>query len=93
MLLRFTKMHGLGNDFIVLVLVIQHAHIQPRRSCGLCQCGMARLCQTRACAGVDMFHAVTQQFACATLECGILSFIAHVMNPLNCSRRLCTARE
>lgn len=30
MLLRFTKMHGLGNDFMVLDLVSQHAHIQPR---------------------------------------------------------------
>ncbi|PPA03405.1 diaminopimelate epimerase, partial [Pseudomonas sp. MWU12-2312b] len=27
MLLRFTKMHGLGNDFMVLDLVSQHAHI------------------------------------------------------------------
>ncbi|MEK1836444.1 MAG: hypothetical protein AAAB23_14095, partial [Pseudomonas sp.] len=25
MLLRFTKMHGLGNDFMVLDLVSQHA--------------------------------------------------------------------
>ena len=30
MLLRFTKMHGLGNDFMVLDLVTQHAHIQPK---------------------------------------------------------------
>ncbi|MEE9102897.1 MULTISPECIES: diaminopimelate epimerase [Pseudomonas] len=30
MLLRFTKMHGLGNDFMVLDLVSQHAHVQPR---------------------------------------------------------------
>ena len=30
MLLRFTKMHGLGNDFMVIDLVTQHAHIQPR---------------------------------------------------------------
>ena len=30
MLLRFTKMHGLGNDFMVLDLVSQHAHIQPK---------------------------------------------------------------
>lgn len=27
MLLRFTKMHGLGNDFMVLDLVSQHAQI------------------------------------------------------------------
>lgn len=30
MLLRFTKMHGLGNDFMVIDLVTQNAHIQPR---------------------------------------------------------------
>ena len=30
MLLRFTKMHGLGNDFMVIDLVTQHAHIQPK---------------------------------------------------------------
>ncbi|WP_028241437.1 diaminopimelate epimerase [Stutzerimonas azotifigens] len=30
MLLRFTKMHGLGNDFMVVDLVSQHAHIQPK---------------------------------------------------------------
>lgn len=30
MLLRFTKMHGLGNDFMVIDLVTQGAHIQPR---------------------------------------------------------------
>lgn len=30
MLLRFTKMHGLGNDFMVIDLVSQHAHISPR---------------------------------------------------------------
>lgn len=30
MLLRFTKMHGLGNDFMVVDLVSQHAHIQPQ---------------------------------------------------------------
>ncbi|MCL7462740.1 diaminopimelate epimerase [Pseudomonas sp. NW5] len=30
MLLRFTKMHGLGNDFMVIDLVSQHAHIQPK---------------------------------------------------------------
>ena len=30
MLLRFTKMHGLGNDFMVIDLISQHAHIQPR---------------------------------------------------------------
>ncbi|MFR0692169.1 diaminopimelate epimerase [Enterobacterales bacterium AE_CKDN230030158-1A_HGKHYDSX7] len=28
--MRFTKMHGLGNDFMVLDLVSQHAHVQPR---------------------------------------------------------------
>lgn len=32
MLLRFTKMHGLGNDFMVLDLVTQHAHIQPKHA-------------------------------------------------------------
>ncbi|MBD8732676.1 diaminopimelate epimerase [Pseudomonas sp. CFBP 13710] len=32
MLLRFTKMHGLGNDFMVLDLVSQHAHILPRHA-------------------------------------------------------------
>ncbi|QAX81411.1 diaminopimelate epimerase [Candidatus Pseudomonas adelgestsugas] len=31
MLLRFTKMHGLGNDFMVLDLVNQHAHILPQQ--------------------------------------------------------------
>lgn len=30
MLLRFTKMHGLGNDFMVIDLVTQSAHIQPK---------------------------------------------------------------
>ncbi len=30
MLLRFTKMHGLGNDFMVIDLIGQHAHIQPK---------------------------------------------------------------
>lgn len=30
MLLRFTKMHGLGNDFMVLDLISQHAHIQSK---------------------------------------------------------------
>jgi diaminopimelate epimerase len=30
MLLRFTKMHGLGNDFMVLDLISQHAHVQPK---------------------------------------------------------------
>lgn len=30
MLLRFTKMHGLGNDFMVLDLISQHAHIQAK---------------------------------------------------------------
>jgi diaminopimelate epimerase len=32
MLLRFTKMHGLGNDFMVLDLVSQHAHILPKHA-------------------------------------------------------------
>ena len=32
MLLRFTKMHGLGNDFMVLDLVSQHAHIQGKHA-------------------------------------------------------------
>jgi diaminopimelate epimerase len=32
MLLRFTKMHGLGNDFMVLDLVSQHAHIQAKHA-------------------------------------------------------------
>ncbi len=32
MLLRFTKMHGLGNDFMVLDLISQHAHIQPKNA-------------------------------------------------------------
>src|SRR5690606_36454258 len=32
MLLRFTKMHGLGNDFIVIDLISQHAHIQPKHA-------------------------------------------------------------
>jgi diaminopimelate epimerase len=30
--LRFTKMHGLGNDFMVLDLISQHAHIQPKHA-------------------------------------------------------------
>jgi diaminopimelate epimerase len=30
MLLRFTKMHGLGNDFMVIDLVTQHAQLTPR---------------------------------------------------------------
>lgn len=30
MLLRFTKMHGLGNDFMVVDLVTQHAQLNPR---------------------------------------------------------------
>ncbi|MDA0978453.1 MAG: diaminopimelate epimerase [Proteobacteria bacterium] len=29
MLLRFTKMHGLGNDFVMLDLISQRAHISP----------------------------------------------------------------
>lgn len=32
MLLRFTKMHGLGNDFMVLDLVSQHANILPKHA-------------------------------------------------------------
>ena len=32
MLLRFTKMHGLGNDFMVIDLVSQHPHIQPKHA-------------------------------------------------------------
>ena len=32
MLLRFTKMHGLGNDFMVLDLISQHAHVQPKHA-------------------------------------------------------------
>ena len=32
MLLHFTKMHGLGNDFMVLDLVTQHAHILPKHA-------------------------------------------------------------
>ncbi|WP_437879509.1 diaminopimelate epimerase [Pseudomonas sp. LRF_L74] len=32
MLLRFTKMHGIGNDFMVLDLISQHAHIQPKHA-------------------------------------------------------------
>ncbi len=32
MLLRFTKMHGLGNDFMVIDLVTQHAHIQAKHA-------------------------------------------------------------
>ena len=32
MLLRFTKMHGLGNDFMVLDLISQHAHILPKHA-------------------------------------------------------------
>ncbi|PRB78954.1 diaminopimelate epimerase [Pseudomonas sp. MYb185] len=30
MLLRFTKMHGLGNDFMVIDLVTQHAQLSPK---------------------------------------------------------------
>ena len=30
MLLRFTKMHGLGNDFMVIDLVTQHVQLSPR---------------------------------------------------------------
>lgn len=30
MLLRFTKMHGLGNDFVMLDLISQHAYIDPK---------------------------------------------------------------
>lgn len=32
MLLRFTKMHGLGNDFMVIDLVSQQAYIQPKHA-------------------------------------------------------------
>ena len=32
MLLRFTKMHGLGHDFMVIDLVSQQAHIQPKHA-------------------------------------------------------------
>ncbi|WP_040260277.1 diaminopimelate epimerase [Pseudomonas massiliensis] len=32
MLLRFTKMHGLGNDFMVIDLISQHAHITPKHA-------------------------------------------------------------
>ena len=32
MLLRFTKMHGLGNDFMVIDLISQHAHILPKHA-------------------------------------------------------------
>lgn len=31
MLLRFTKMHGLGNDFVVLDLISQNAHLRPEQ--------------------------------------------------------------
>ncbi len=31
MLLRFTKMHGLGNDLMVLDLISQHAYIKPQQ--------------------------------------------------------------
>lgn len=31
MFLHFTKMHGLGNDFMVIDLVTQHAHITPKQ--------------------------------------------------------------
>ncbi|MDY7218309.1 diaminopimelate epimerase [Denitrificimonas sp. JX-1] len=31
MLLRFSKMHGLGNDLMVLDLISQHAYIQPQK--------------------------------------------------------------
>ena len=30
MLLRFTKMHGLGNDFMVIDLITQHVQLSPR---------------------------------------------------------------
>jgi diaminopimelate epimerase len=32
MLLRFTKMHGLGNDFMVIDLISQQAHIQSKHA-------------------------------------------------------------
>jgi len=31
MLLKFTKMHGIGNDFVVVDLITQHANIRPER--------------------------------------------------------------
>ena len=31
MLLRFTKMHGLGNDFMVIDLVTQHAQLSAKQ--------------------------------------------------------------
>ncbi|MBS02884.1 MAG: diaminopimelate epimerase [Gammaproteobacteria bacterium] len=31
MLLRFTKMHGLGNDFVVLDLISQNVHLRPEQ--------------------------------------------------------------
>ncbi len=31
MYIKFTKMHGLGNDFMVLDLISQHAHLRPEQ--------------------------------------------------------------
>ncbi len=31
MLLRFTKMHGLGNDFMVVDLISQRVHLSPEQ--------------------------------------------------------------
>ncbi|AZZ89902.1 diaminopimelate epimerase [Hahella sp. KA22] len=31
MLIKFTKMHGLGNDFMVVDLISQHAHFRPEQ--------------------------------------------------------------
>ena len=36
MLLRFTKMHGLGNDLMVLDLISQYAYIQPQQMRAWC---------------------------------------------------------
>ena len=41
MLLRFTKMHGLGNDFMVLDLVSQHAQMCIRDSRKTVRCSSA----------------------------------------------------
>lgn len=51
MLLRFTKMHGLGNDFVVLDLISQRAHIHP----GLIQ----ELADRRLGIGFDQLLTVT----------------------------------
>lgn len=31
MLIKFTKMHGLGNDFMVVDMISQHAHLRPEQ--------------------------------------------------------------